>query len=354
MGLVIHHIFPQLEKRFPSCGLIEEPTPLLRMENLGRIVDHGDLWVKRDDMTSGLYGGNKIRKLDFLLARARASGVRAVVTSGAQGSHHVLATCVHGRRLCFDVSAVLFAVPMDDHLRENQLRIDELASWKVLQRSALLLPLGTRAWRRAKLREGYGPGELAIIPPGGSSATGCMGYVNAALEVEGQREAMGLPPFDEVFTALGTCGTLSGLAVGFQLAGSTASVVGVRVATPLVANRWTAAMLVRQTQAMIREALPPGPQRALLSAFPRGTRIEAGYLGRGYALYGREETRVMAMLRAEEGIALDPVYTAKAMRAFLERARSSGGKKRKLLFTLTCDNAIKWGGPADEAVQTVQ
>jgi D-cysteine desulfhydrase len=239
---------------------------------------------------------------------------------------------------------------MDDHLRRNQERIDALADWKVKLRSSLLIPHGGYAWKKARIREGFRPEELMVIPPGGSSPLGALGYVSAAMEIESQRRDMNMGPFDHVYSALGTCGTCAGLVVGFGMAGAPSVVTGVQVASPLIANRLTAVYLVRKTSQLIESCLGLGGSRVPAARAPRSLRITHDYLGAGYAQYGAPEREVMAILRDEEGIVLDPVYTAKTMRAFLDHVQAPGAEFKKFLFTLTCDNGIKKGG-SDEALQ---
>ncbi len=322
-------------------SLCDLPTPLVRMERLGKAIGHDNLWIKRDDLTSPLYGGNKIRKLDFIFAEAARRRIKAVATAGACGSHHVLATSLHGRNLGLDVGAVLYEVPQSRHLDENQGFIDKNVSWKIVLKSPLLVPYGYGLWIKKCLDRGYRRKDLMIIPPGGSSALGCLGYVNAALEIEDQREKLGAPPFDHVFTALGTCGTYSGLELGFRLASAPTSVTGVQVAASLVSNSAVAWWVMFRTLRILKAngcvGVPGKPAPCL--QFPAN--ISGRYLGRGYATWGREEEEVAALLRDTEGIKLDTIYTAKAMRAFIDHAGRRGEKHKKLLFVLTYGSGRK-------------
>ena len=322
-------------------SLCDLPTPLVRMERLGKAIGHHDLWIKRDDLTSPLYGGNKIRKLDFILAHAARRKVKAIATAGAVGSHHVLATSLHGKDLGLDVGAVLYEVPKSRHLEENQGFIDENVSWKTVLKSPFLVPYGYWQWIKKCLDRGYRRSDLMIIPPGGSSPLGCLGYVNAALEIEDQREKLGAPPFDHVFTALGTCGTYSGLWLGFRLAAAPTSVTGVQVATSLVSNSTVAWWVMFRTLRILKAhqcvGIPGKPSPIL--QFPAN--ISGQYLGRGYATWGKEEEDVAALLRETEGVNLDTIYTAKAMRAFIDHARKHAEKNKKLLFILTYGSGRK-------------
>src|SRR5688572_13833817 len=105
--------YPQLA-RIPWMSLAEVPTPV---QPIDLQIGGAECWIKRDDLTSQIYGGNKVRKLEFLLAHAAARGVKRLITAGAAGSHHALATAVFGRQTGFAVSLVLFPQPLTDHVR---------------------------------------------------------------------------------------------------------------------------------------------------------------------------------------------------------------------------------------------
>src|SRR5579883_1421299 len=151
------------------------PTPVERLDTLSN--DASELWVKRDDLTHGVYGGNKVRKLEWLLADARTRGARRIVTVGAVGSHHVLATTYFGTRAGFEVLAVLVPQPRTDHVVEVLradlalgLRVVPVSSWGVAPIAMLArLGRGTR-----------------LVTVGGSSVVGSMGYVQAARELAAQ------------------------------------------------------------------------------------------------------------------------------------------------------------------------
>jgi hypothetical protein len=178
------------------------PTPV------SRIGEH--LWVKRDDLTSALYGGNKVRKLELLLAAARDAGKTRVLTLGAVGSHQVVATALYGAREGFTVDAILVPQPASPHAELNV-------------RVALahgLHALACPAWSLAPAYVASRWGSDAYyIPLGGSNALGSLGFVDAAHEIATQVRAGDLPEPDVVIVALGSGGTAAGLAVGFEQAG---------------------------------------------------------------------------------------------------------------------------------------
>jgi len=278
------------------------PTPVERIEKLG-------LWVKRDDLTNPDYGGNKVRKLERLLFEARRRGKRRIVTVGAAGSHHVLATALFGARAGFEVDAVLTPQRSTPHVTEN-LRAD--------------LGLGARL-ATARTYPGAALGMLArsgrdayLVPVGGSNGVGALGYVDAAFELADQIEAGELPEPDAVVVTVGSGGTAAGLAAGFALAGIRATVVGVLVSAPafLVAF-WTRRLARHVFRQRARGA------GALVRADP-SSRLEltARYLGAGYG-EPTDAGRHAMSVAADVGLSLDLTYTAKCFAAALDCVHSA-------------------------------
>jgi len=288
-----------LNERLPWVSLGVQRTPLTAHEIDGRAV-----MVKRDDLVAEPYGGNKVRKLEFLLARARAEGATRIVTAGATGSHHALATTIYARRLGFDVTTLLFPQHRTDHVRDVLLCIAAMgADLRFLPRMELV-PLGM--WRT---RRTFGD-QAFVIPPGGSDATGTLGHVAAAFEID---EQIGDGPApDAIYVAAGTLGTVAGLALGFALAGRSIPVNGVRITSRLVTNRRMLRRLLAGAAALLEEAgVATGDAAARAEA---SVRILDDQVGTGY---GHETAAGLAATEqfAELGIMLDPTYTAKAAAA---------------------------------------
>jgi 1-aminocyclopropane-1-carboxylate deaminase/D-cysteine desulfhydrase-like pyridoxal-dependent ACC family enzyme len=246
--------------------------------------------VKRDDLTHPVYGGNKVRKLEYLLEDARARGARRLVTVGAVGSHHVLATTYFGTKAGFEVEAVLVPQPRTDHVVEV-LRAD-------LGLGLRAFPVGSWAAVPWALLARVASGAR-LIPLGGSSAVGTAGYVDAGLELAEQVRRGALPEPDVCVVALGSGGTAAGLAVGFAAAGLRTRVVGICVSAPPWALRASARHLARTCG-----------RRAGIA----GVRLEtdARFLGAGYGSPTPEGEEATALARIHGGLELDPTYTAKA------------------------------------------
>jgi 1-aminocyclopropane-1-carboxylate deaminase/D-cysteine desulfhydrase-like pyridoxal-dependent ACC family enzyme len=294
------------------------PTPVQRLSSLS--TSDSELWVKRDDLTSDVYGGNKVRKLEHILERARERSARRIVTFGAAGSHHVLATTVHGRRAGFEVAAILTPQPRSEHAIGN-LRV---------ALSLGLEPIGAPSMGLAPvvLATAVRQGDF-VVGPGGSTLDGTLGYVDAAFELAAQIEDGALPVPDAIVVALGSGGTAGGLLAGMagsmrspapSAAGASATsggpsleetrLVGVRIVSPLLMGRRRALLL----------AWRAARHRALdvsWSDLAARLVVEPAFLGGGYAHATAAGDRATD-LAEREGLALDSTYTAKAFAAALD------------------------------------
>ncbi len=308
------------------------PTPVERVEGLS--APGSELWIKRDDRTGEVYGGNKVRKLEWLLHDARERGARRVVTVGAAGSHHVLATTYYGKKVGLEVEAVLVPQPVTPHVIDV-LRADlalGLHAFPVSSWSAAPLALARRVARGARL-----------ITVGGSSVVGSMGYVSAARELAAQVRGGELPEPEVCVVALGSGGTAGGLAAGFEAEGLSTRVVGVCVSTPPWVLRLMALGLAR---ACARRA----GVRATFATMRRRLTMDARFLGAGYGhatAAGDEATR---LAREHAGIALDPTYTAKAFAGALWQVRAR--RAEHVLYWHTLSSApmtpLLEGAPREE------
>jgi D-cysteine desulfhydrase len=254
------------------------------------------LSVKRDDLTDSRYGGNKVRKLEHLLAIAERRG-GVVLTAGATGSHHVVATAVHAGRLGLAVEAVRFPQPETGHVRAMAARAALLGVRFTDAPSSTAMPF-VLARRWAALR---GSGAT-LVTPGGSTPVGVLGYVAAGLELADQTDEP-----DEIVVALGSGGSAVGLAVGVALGGWRRAVVrAVRVADRVVTNR----PVLRGIELGVRELLLLG------GAVPPPSRlvVDGAWFGPGYG-HETPESTAAAERAATLGIATEPTYTAKAAAA---------------------------------------
>ncbi len=311
----------------PRVPLIKEATPIEELSTLSHETGT-ELWIKRDDLTASPYGGNKIRKLELLLADARAAGADTLITTGAYGSHHVLATSLFGGAAGFDVHAILGPQPMNEHVEEN-LRAD-LAAGATLHPVAHFASIPASIFAlAARLR--MGGHHPYVITHGGSSPLGTLGYVRAGLEIAIQVERDGLPTPDAIYCALGSGGTSVGLAIAMAAAGLKTRVVAARVTDAIIVSRRLLRALCKRAVRRLREADPTFPD--VTKAAMERLLVDHSVFGAGYGIETDEGNAALSR-GARDGISLDPTYTGKAFGLFL---RDAAGERRgqRLLFILT-------------------
>jgi D-cysteine desulfhydrase len=293
------------------------PTPVERAAAASRAAGV-DLWIKRDDLTSPIYGGNKARKLAPLLARAVAAGATDLVTVGPLGSHHVLSTARFGRALGLAVHAVV--APHPATAGSTAAVAAALAAGATLHPAGGDLGLAVRAVAivtglRLAGRRPY------LVPPGASSGLGALGYLDAMLELREQILAGALPWPAVIACPVGSGGTLAGLCAGAALCGAPSRIVGFRVRDGWSVEPRYVALMARRALALrgVRLAVPPP---LVLD-------------GRFGAPYGAptEEGRAATALLAADGVALDPAYTARAAAGLLALCRRARPAAALLVLT---------------------
>jgi D-cysteine desulfhydrase len=304
-------------------GLARLPTPIEPLERLGRRFGV-ELFVKRDDLTGFLTSGNKVRKLEFLVAEALAQGADTLLTCGALQSNHARATAVVARRLGLGCALLLRGEPPGSY--PGNLLIDRMVG-------AEIRPMRPEDWpRRDELME-----ELAeelrhegrkpyLIPEGGSNALGACGYALWVKEVMEQCRRQGLA-FDSVVHAVGSGGTSAGLLMGRSLYGWKTRVVGIPVCED--AERFR-----RRIGSILEEAA----ERLGIQALEELGSLELidGYVGEGYGRNRPEEWHSMLDVARTEGLLLDPVYTGKAFFGMLREMEARPERfGRRVLFIHT-------------------
>jgi D-cysteine desulfhydrase len=273
------------------------PTPI---EQIGSIRPGWTVSVKRDDLTGTALSGNKVRKLEYLLADAMARAARRVVTCGGIQSNHCRATAVAAAQL--GLGSLLFlrtrTPPGPDDAPTGNLKLARLVGAEV----RFVTP-DEYADRRALMADAAGPDDY-VIPEGGSNALGSWGYIRAIDEMADRWEA---PP-SAIVCATGSGGTLAGLTIGARRRGLAVPVHGVAVCDD-------AAYVQQIVEQISTEATDRWP--SLPRVRSDEVSVVEGYKGRGYALSTSEEEADIAAVARASGLILDPVYTGKAFRALL-------------------------------------
>jgi len=287
---------PLLLQRYPSLHIpwltLGREAPVIRPLERGWVLDEG--------RCAPVFGGNKVRKLEHLLAAARVSGAREVLTLGAVGSHHVLATAIHAREVGLSCRAVLVPQPDTPHVRAVARLIQATAT---AVRPTRRRHLAT-TWARAMLHRPH------VIAAGGSDALGTVGWISAGLELADAVASGHLPRLDRVVLALGSAGTAAGLWAGLRLASLDAEVVAVRVVDRALTGSTRVRRLAQGALSRVRAGGVYLPEVRL-----EGLRIEHRWFTGGY---GHFDDRVLAAREhaRSQGLHLETTYTAKAWGAF--------------------------------------
>lgn len=307
------------------------PTSAQRLEKLGKKLSRDDLFIKRDDLSAELYGGNKIRKLEFIFGEAIASGFKQVLTSGAAGSNHALAVALHGAKSGLKVTLMLFDQPYNDEISKNL-----LADYKSGAVMHLDSTYESHLVSLDKVINEIGADQIYVISPGGSSVMGVCGYVNAAFELKEQIESELIPEPQTIYVAMGTMGTAVGLILGLKAAGLKSKVVAVRVVPSFVSGHDKFVTLFESTNRMLHDKDPSFP---LIELTHEDFVIDSDFLGMGYGHITTESSKAVQCLQKAEDIKLDGVYTGKAFASFLQAA-ANDKRNGPLLFWNTKNSAF--------------
>ena len=294
----------------PHLGIARLPTPVERAISLGDAIQLPRLYLKRDDLSHPRYGGGKVRKLEFLLAEARARGVDTIVTFGGVGSNHAAATALLATPLGFKVKLYLLPQPPSPAVR---------ATLVACHGAGAEMHLGWRGVERAPASR-LSKSPAFIIPWGGSSAIGNMGFVRAAFELQNQVAAGEIPEPDRIYLAMGTMGSAVGLALGLQALKMKTRVIAVRASSHGTSSSANLRKMVQTTARLLQRAVA-SPLSSRLDA--SNLKIVANQLGRGYAIPTNSGRRAQRIVQEHTSLRLDPTYTSKAFAALVADAPKS-------------------------------
>jgi D-cysteine desulfhydrase len=327
--------YPEIEARIPVLRLGTFPTRVHRLGRLGADTGARELWIKRDDESGETYGGNKVRKLELLLADARAKGATRLELVGGLGSNLMVAAALYGRPLGFEVHASAVTHDMTDHARDN-LRA-------ALAAGATVDVLSARAQVPLRYLAGYARHRLSpngavpyFLLPGGSSPVGTLGWVGAAFELREQVRRGEIAEPEVIAVPLGSGGTLAGLVLGARLAGLRSRIVGVRVVERTIANATATALIANGALRLLRRAGAPVPK---LRLGPRDFEVIHGFFGGAYGRPSPPARDAVVRMRELEGIALETTYTGKALAGLLDLLRRERLHAKPLLFWNTVSSA---------------
>jgi D-cysteine desulfhydrase len=317
----LRDMFPLLAAKLGKLPLAELPTPL-RVADLAGAAGRKRILIKEDNLSGALYGGNKVRKLEYLLHTARQKGCQCVATFGTVGSHHALATALYAREQQLDCICFLS--------HQKRTRSVPAVLNALLQSGAELVRFGgSYSQRIATLRKHLHGRRVRVIPIGGTSWTGTVGFVNAGLELAVQLEKSGAAMPERLYVATGTMGTAAGLALGLALAGLPVEVHAVRVSDKSITSEARLGQLCRKTAMMMHRldpAVPAGLERQVRLV------LRHGFFAGGYAHCDAATRNAIDTAAEQFGVTLEPTYTGKAMAALLHDAKDASSAFESAVF----------------------
>jgi D-cysteine desulfhydrase family pyridoxal phosphate-dependent enzyme len=279
------------------------PTPLHALPRLSEKLGGPRLFVKRDDQTGLATGGNKTRKLEFLVADALDRHMDTLITAGAPQSNHARQTAAAAAKVGMKCVLVLRGQPQPG--RQGNLLLDELLGAEIRWAAREAIEATMTETANELSVKGYSP---YLIPYGGSNPIGATGYVAAMEELMEQARQMNLR-FDRIVFASSSSGTQAGLTVGAKVTGYTGQVLGISVDEKREDLQTKVARLAMETAAHLGQ---------IMKFTPGDIDVNADYLGAGYAVLGEPEREAIRLAAQTEGLLLDPVYTGRAFAGMMD------------------------------------
>lgn len=304
--------YQDLEPHIAYISLAQLPTPVGECHNLEEALQHAPIFIKRDDLAGSdtSYGGNKARKLEFLLADAVQKGARKIITYGCVGTNHGLATACYAQQLGLECLLMLKHQPNSSVVRQNLL-LDHYFGAEI----ALFANNTERSIAAQELLQNNE--DIYFFPTGGSVPLGALGYVNAALELKQQIDKGLLPKPDYIYLPIGSCGTTAGLLLGLTMANIDSKIVAVGVepeGTPNAFLERTKKLFSDTNQLMhnFSDAIP-------LYTFPDAQlEINKRFCNTDYGVWTPETDAATELMMATENILLEGTYSAKVIVALQE------------------------------------
>jgi len=294
-------------KSIPRLRFAHLPTPVEPLPRLSAFLKGPSIMVKRDDQTGLALGGNKTRKLEFLIAEAQANGARTLITAGSGQSNHCRQTAAAAARFGYSCILVLVGKPLEKEektLPSGNLLLNHLFGAKIVwttraERDLTLQQTFEKAWSDG--RRPY------LIPYGGSNSTGAVAYAFAMKELLTQ-----IHP-DWIIFPSSSGGTQAGLVLGAQIFGFKGNILGISVDEPVNILQDRVATLVNSTSDLLGERI---------NISNKDIMVNADYLGDGYGIMGKPEQEAIRLFAMTEGLLLDPVYTGRAAAGMIDLIRN--------------------------------
>ena len=321
--------------RYPRRFLAHLPTPLERLDRLSAELGGPEIWIKRDDCTGLSTGGNKTRKLEFLMAEAELQGADMVMTQGATQSNHARQTAAFAAKMGMACHILLEDRTGSNNANYNNngnVLLDHLHGATTEKRPGGL-DMNAEMEKVADTFRAEGR-QVYTIPGGGSNPTGALGYVNCAFEMLSQFNDRGLK-VDHIVTATGSAGTQAGLIVGLKAMNAQIPLLGIGVRAPKP----------KQEENVFNLAVATAEKLGCPGVVAREDVVaNTDYVGEGYGIPTESGLEAIAMFAELEAILLDPVYSAKGAAGFIDLCRKGHFKKgERVVFLHTGGSVALFG-----------
>ncbi len=319
--------YPRLKGNIPCIRFGDYPTPVERLKGLEKELKVENLYIKREDGVSKLYGGNKIRKLEFILADAAAKGASHAVSFGYAGSNQTLASAVFLSEVGINPISMHLRQPNAKYVRKNLLYQNILgAEFHHYSGMATIYPGLAYVYAKHLIKTLRPP---YIIPPGGSNGIGALGTSGLVFELKSQIDKGAIPMPDLIYLPFGSSGTAVGVALGVLALGLKTKVKGVRVSERTECGFGTAVKVFTEAIDIAGRYVPDFKEFELTEEL---LEVVEGYVGPGYAHFTERGMNAVRLLKETDDISLDGTYTGKAMAAMIDDAAGGRLEGKNVLF----------------------
>jgi D-cysteine desulfhydrase len=334
---IIFSKYPNLKSKVPWTPLLKNtPTPVERLTELEKHLDlnGGEIYIKRDDIIHHAYGGNKIRKFEFIFGKAFKKKMKGIITVGGIGTNHGLACAIILKELSkkHQCELFLFHQPLTWHVQRSLLLFDFFGVKLHLSKGDV------SAFIKALFFKLTHP-KYYFMFPGGTplfgfgSPLGTIGFINAIFELEQQINNNLIPIPDIIFVPAGSTGTAAGLIAGCKLLGLKTRVVTVAVYTDMIAN---ASAVAKNANKALKYLYKRDKNIPKINVAEEDYEFIEGFLGSGYGIKTKRGQKAVDLLYDSEGkknrFKLETTYTGKALAGMIDYLKDENNKSKKVLF----------------------
>ncbi len=312
--------YPKL-RNIPWVSVINSPTPIHKMEETSKELNHKEIWVKRDDLSHEIYGGNKPRKYEFVFADILKKNKKRILTQGAIGTNHGLATTVHAKKYGLKTHLFLVEQKLSQHVRENLLCHHYFGARLKLMKSNFRRKLAIKA-RLLFDKKAY------FVTTGASSPLGTLGFVNAAFEIKEQIDDGIIPEPDKIFVTVGSLATCAGLVLGLELVEAKTKVIGIGVTDPTWSSKKNTLDLAAKALALMRTKDSSIPN--VSNELEKRLIVDHSYFGGKYGVPTKEAFEAIEIAHKDE-LKLEYVYTGKTLSGLLDYIRQEKISKDEII-----------------------